>query len=406
MSEAPTATPPEPKSEKLIIENFLCIDKAELDVKPITILVGPQASGKSVVARVHYFLKSLGPLILENLDDPNGLAKARSEWLQGFDELFKSIGSKNYSLSIPHLVTLRASAEIETEFGDQLLEARRLAWDAIQEQRGSTNPADVQHALWKAHAILEFKLGRSFPNRAAYIPAGRAFFSAIDANIYRLKASRISAGPLLDSFGSYLELARIAWTDHGGFSGEQLGYLDRASEQLLGGRIKLTEELRGYISGDQPYATPLAYASSGQQELFSLLIILRNFIFDPADVDLYIEEPEAHLHPDAQKRMLELLIYVHNATQGRVKLFITTHSPYVLTALNTLLEAGKVAKENLPERLVPLAITPGSVACYHLDHGTCHDIVDHELDLISASTIDSASSDILREFEQVSRLAG
>jgi predicted ATPase len=41
--------------QKLIVDGFLGIKKAEINLDGLTVLIGPQASGKSVVARLFFF---------------------------------------------------------------------------------------------------------------------------------------------------------------------------------------------------------------------------------------------------------------------------------------------------------------------------------------------------------------
>lgn len=63
---------------------------------------------------------------------------------------------------------------------------------------------------------------------------------------------------------------------------------------------------------------------------------------------LYIEEPELNLFPSTQK---ELLYYILNIIQQKDhKLFITTHSPYILYALNNCM-MGWLVKDNMPEEI-------------------------------------------------------
>ena len=45
--------------QKIIIENFGPIQYAEIEVKKILVLIGEQASGKSTIAKLIYFFKSL-----------------------------------------------------------------------------------------------------------------------------------------------------------------------------------------------------------------------------------------------------------------------------------------------------------------------------------------------------------
>jgi dephospho-CoA kinase len=45
--------------QKIIINNFGAIKDAEIEVKKILVLIGEQASGKSTIAKLIYFFKSL-----------------------------------------------------------------------------------------------------------------------------------------------------------------------------------------------------------------------------------------------------------------------------------------------------------------------------------------------------------
>ena len=44
---------------ELLIENFSCIDEAKINLARVTILIGPQASGKSVISKLVYFFTTL-----------------------------------------------------------------------------------------------------------------------------------------------------------------------------------------------------------------------------------------------------------------------------------------------------------------------------------------------------------
>ena len=61
--------------------------------------------------------------------------------------------------------------------------------------------------------------------------------------------------------------------------------------------------------------------------------------------NIFIEEPEAHLFPNEQKLLIELLVDVYNnLNKNKLKwrFFITTHSPYILNALNNMLLKGSI----------------------------------------------------------------
>ena len=44
---------------KLIIKNFRAIDYAEIEIKPFTVIIGEQASGKSTISKLVYFFETI-----------------------------------------------------------------------------------------------------------------------------------------------------------------------------------------------------------------------------------------------------------------------------------------------------------------------------------------------------------
>ncbi|MEZ4657994.1 MAG: AAA family ATPase [Caldilineaceae bacterium] len=85
-------------------------------------------------------------------------------------------------------------------------------------------------------------------------------------------------------------------------------------------------------------------APSGQQEVIRILQDAFLIILDNESAFRVIEEPEAHLYPLAQKQLMEVLALVLNSTDSQF--IITTHSPYILSIVNNLLFATRVAKMN------------------------------------------------------------
>jgi hypothetical protein len=124
---------------------------------------------------------------------------------------------------------------------------------------------------------------------------------------------------------------------------------------------------------------------------------------------VYIEEPEAHLFPSTQKRLIELMAQVFRAWDGNMLLVLTTHSPYILTSVNNLLQAGRLYSDVSDKefmrlnRIIPRNRTfnPGEVGFYALEDGKAKSIVDGETGLIDADVIDQVSNDIAIQFDQL-----
>ena len=46
-------------TERLIVKNFLCLENIDIEVKDFLILIGPQAAGKSLCAKLLYFFRTI-----------------------------------------------------------------------------------------------------------------------------------------------------------------------------------------------------------------------------------------------------------------------------------------------------------------------------------------------------------
>ena len=87
---------------------------------------------------------------------------------------------------------------------------------------------------------------------------------------------------------------------------------------------------------------------------------------------------------------------------------ITTHSPYILTALNVLALSGQIEKKSSNDSIVPRLqrILPGKMMAFRISEepvkgNTLISIMDGETGLIEADYIDSVSTVINQEFDQL-----
>jgi hypothetical protein len=155
--------------------------------------------------------------------------------------------------------------------------------------------------------------------------------------------------------------------------------------------------------------TNLANASSGQQESLPMLLILKiwPFIYGKGNLaTFFIEEPEAHLFPVSQKQIISLIATLYN-TFGH-SFFITTHSPYILTAINNLVVGhdahnkanGDTEKLKRLEKVLPAdeLICLEDVSAYTLNKGKLESIIDMENRLIGANLLDSVSDEFEAAF--------
>jgi len=166
-------------------------------------------------------------------------------------------------------------------------------------------------------------------------------------------------------------------------------------EVLKGKYIFRDNEERLYI--DEEHFVKINYTSSGQQETVWIFNILVHLLCNSAKAFIVLEEPEAHLYPQAQKSIVEMLALISNKNCG---ILLTTHSPYILGALNNLIYAKYLSKrckirEKVMEEVDRIFHIKNQDA-YFLEDGriqSCKE-EDEEGGLIINEVIDGASFEI------------
>ncbi len=123
---------------------------------------------------------------------------------------------------------------------------------------------------------------------------------------------------------------------------------------------------------------------------------------------LFIEEPELNLFPLTQCNLLYYIINVIQSEEHDHKLFITTHSPYILYALNNCmmgwLVKGKMTKEERAELSCHAScIDPALVSVWEIKDGKLRGIskngtIQGEDGLISRNYFDEVMKDMMGDF--------
>lgn len=105
---------------------------------------------------------------------------------------------------------------------------------------------------------------------------------------------------------------------------------------------------------------------------------------------IHIEEPELGLDPNTQIDLLENLVSAidNRRTTAEVSVAFTTHSPYWVAALNTLLQEKRHD-----------FLAPGRVAGYLIQDGISKNLFDPETNLLIAQNLDDATSSLDIRFD-------
>lgn len=256
--------------------------------------------------------------------------------------------------------------------------------------------ADGMKFFYKNNELRHTEMKRK-PRRSVFIPAGRAVYSLVSNAMFSLSLESVSIDPSILLFGRTIETMK---SDD---PFEKDPYLSTLSNSILKGKFRFAgNENRIYFSGDR-YVT-MDNASSGQQEVFPVLLLLANAFVSEKNHCITIEEPEAHLYPYAQQRLVEFIARVYNSPDASNTFIITTHSPYILTSFNNLLFARQVAgisEKSGKAVVVPEAsrMNPEDFAAYYVEDGKVRSVFEEGL--ISDNEIDDASEDIAEVFDRL-----
>lgn len=249
-------------------------------------------------------------------------------------------------------------------------------------ERVSISKGDVVSDLQRPHAL--------------FVPAARSFYATLREEIFSILSIDEKIDQIIRRFGELYESAkhRLSYEQErfksSGRKSPREFHFEKYFDPVIQGRYAQVDG-RDWIEMDRS-RIEMSKASSGQPEALPLLCALSQF--PSPGRTLIIEEPEAHLFPTAQVKILEFI--VEQSVQRRTDIFITTHSPYLLSALNDYILKGVNQMDG--------GIPPWKVNSYSLCNGHSEDIFDEEVNLISGDYIDSVSEEIASEFASI--LAG
>ena len=318
-----------------------------LEIKPLTVFIGKQGTGKSLISQLAYFFYNLPYLVT---------------YQQASDR--KQTSSQNFVRTV--LDNLRSDRRAIGVFADPSVTIEWNKFTIRLDQRNrqiTANKALIKYI----EQILAGEIAYKAAGKALFVPAERVIFPHARPSVWKL----LSWPSTLILYGDAIQNASdifSQWVNNqpNSAAGKQIHKLSR---EALGGEVtKYGDDWRWQI--DRKTRIDLDMASSGQKANWSWLLLAET-LFDQREQGLldepfriHIEEPEIHLHPAAQRAMMRILAFLAN--QG-VEVLLTTHSLTMLYELNNLVTAAHMLPNDLKDERVPepdFRIPPQKVAAY------------------------------------------
>jgi predicted ATPase len=332
-------------TEVLKIRNFLSIKEFNWEIKDFNILTGDMGSGKSLCIKLLKFFEDIIPDLfvlpyeqfLSSLEYENLLTNLTKE----FSAIFyfapdSSNDCKVFNIEYKfsneaqiidiNIVNDNNTIHIESHFLKSLLGK----WKEYLDKKNNITPDGFEEAKLYFYNDLVQTFAGHFPIVATFIPASRAalaFGSGTGDNYLK------EYNDLMNS------LHRFPNRDSA-----LINSILKAKIRIDNGKL--------WLELNDGRIVPIEKASSGQQEIIYVLIFLGkvgNFRYSYGkDQSVFIEEPSAHLFPLEQKQTIELItrIFLSLKEEGNlVRVFITTHSPYILNSMNNILKKGSLIEK-------------------------------------------------------------
>lgn len=412
--------------ETLSIDNFLTIKKAKIQLKRVNIFIGPQGQGKSIVSKLIYFFKEIPLNLIDSALEQDDLRETKRKLTSSFFKIFpKSYWEKtkfsityetnHHTIHVTNLVLASKKNRFDLELSSTIKDGLRLARQQAKKELSQINEKSISnYNRYKSQENAKKNIAKRIFQTAEnprleevmYIPAGRAFFSTLQKNIFLFLSTSNSLDHFLTEFGSIFERTKAPYT-YDKLLSKTPKEVIALSEKLIRGKFH-KEKGNEWIVGSNGKVL-LSQASSGQQEALPLALILSTWPYVRSEnvINTFIiEEPEAHLFPASQNTVISLISRAYNQGKGDSSYIITTHSPYIISVINTMIQAGNAMINNDAKRDKISEIMPpeehlifSEVSAYVINNGKIEDILDYENNLINASPIDEISSHISATYD-------
>ena len=366
---------------RLIVRNIGPIKDIELNLRKVNVFMGPQGCGKSTLAKIISFCSWLEK-------DSDATLKAEAKGLVPL--LMNYHRMEGYFREDSALAYIGDDVAFFYHFPEPL----PLGWHTDEYNVYPSNEGE----------IIFHKVQRSVNPKVIYIPAERNFVSVVP-NLQKYSEQDDS----LQSFVNDWFAAKRAYTEQQPLKIEMLGiayyYSSKTDSDIVvvdEQKLRLSHASSGFQSV-VPLMALLSYLSSAiyeENKPFSpaeneqMREILKSVSSDNAGemeqklidrikgflqgkvyshTQFVVEEPEQNLFPNTQCDLMYHLLNCLNHGKAH-RAVITTHSPYILYALNNCLLAnivkGNMSEGNeLPAACAKVEIVPKDVAVWEIEDG-------------------------------------
>ena len=382
---------------RIKIHNFGPIKDINIELSKLMVFIGPQGVGKSTFAKlltifsdIYWWIsvcKNNNPLSeFKKMGIANYFASDSYIEYHGRNDVNIFYRDSRFSISISDFSQEEiydfCKMLISSSYSENVID---LGLDIVESRNIDKSIKDNLNFL---RANLRY---------ACYIPAERNLAGAVSSSLANIVLSNIPIPNILLEYLSLFERAKNHFPSyHAPFLGVEYDK-NHGSECIS-------------VLGDVDKHISLEECSSGIQSALPMLMVT-DFAREERCFDTYVvEEPEQNLFPTNQREVLNKLISIANSDECS-HMIVTTHSPYLLSALNVSMLADKLSntdgsKDEVNDIVAPqFRMNSDNVSVFSLGGETyCESIKDNRTGLVSVNYLDVVSDAIGSDFNKLYQL--
>ncbi len=311
--------------QSIELENLLSFKHVELELKPLNVLIGANASGKSNLVRAFGLLRALPKDMAAEIAEGGGVRGWINQKTRGTAKIAVTLGSSPALYSIYFLEYSQSYVITQETWGGSVNRAENFSKmtpvrSILAEARHAPDIGPIADAFASIRLYREFRTGPGTSARLGVSASGFGEYLVEDGGNLASVLGRMKLHGVLERVNDYLKRFFDGFT-------EVFVYASGGISQI-------------YIR-EKDISTPITGLglSDGTLRWLCLLAVL----LDPEPAPLVcLEEPEAGLHPDAIRMVAGLLI----EASARTQLIVTTHSPALVDALSSQPESVVVCERD------------------------------------------------------------
>ena len=412
---------------KLKIKNIGPINEVEMEINKVNIFIGPQSSGKSTIAKIISFCQWLEKDILihqgtSHIDSAYWVEKLHN--YHKMDSYFREGSSIEYHSNTVSFTYHSDGNFSITPVNIEQEKMRKITY--IPSERNYVNIPNISSLPMGNDYIRDFifdwllirnKYSKDTPQdiidlgvQYYYDKNAGDMVSLQDGNPISLSEASSGLQAIIPLLVSLSYSTNWIYNHTQDLSFDKFSILHKTfikelyKKEILSDVILQDEKLKQitadlfnslqHISPEVEIPTDLKAAAN-----------LANRLGKPHYTFMIIEEPEENLFPVTQYGLVKHIFQSLNGNSDN-SVVITTHSPYILTAINNLIQAGNIIETDVNKTAqvhqalgVNTSLQYKDIYAWALEEGRLKSMNDDEFQLISAAAIDNASDIINKDFE-------